>query len=149
VVAIGAFGGVMVGLTSVGSGSLVLALLMLTHPAMTASRLVGTDLAQAVPLVAAAAIGHVFFGSVDYALAGSLLVGAIPGVIAGSRLSAFAPDRWIRPVLVVALIATSLKLLGSATASLVLALVSLAIAAAAALRWTRPRAATARPQAKS
>jgi uncharacterized membrane protein YfcA len=124
---VGAFGGLVVGLTSVGSGSLILVLLRLLHPGLKASRLVGTDLAQAIPLVGAAAVGHMLFGHVDFGLAGALMLGALPGVYVGARLSSRAPDRLIRPVLFVVLVASGLKLLGAATAHVAFASLSLAV----------------------
>ena len=108
---IGLAGGLIVGMTSVGSGSLIIVLLLLLYPTLAAGQLVGTDLVQAVPLVASAALAHLFFGDVSFAVAGSLLVGAIPGVLIGARISSRAPDHIIRPVLVVVLIASGAKLL--------------------------------------
>lgn len=109
--AMGAAVGFMVGLTSVGSGSLMIAALTWLYPKLPGSELVGTDLVQAFLLVSAAALTHVFIGRVDFALAGSLLVGAVPGVLAGARLSSRAPDHIVRPALVTVLVATGLKLL--------------------------------------
>ena len=109
-VAIGVAGGLLVGLTSVGSGSLMIVLLLFAYPGLRPAQLVGTDLVQAVPLVAAAAVGHFFWGSVSFALTASLLVGALPGVYAGARLSAQAPDRVVRPALITVLLASGLKL---------------------------------------
>jgi hypothetical protein len=114
-IALGAGAGLMVGLTSVGAGSIVIVALLLLHPALKASQLVGTDLVQAVPLVAAAALGHALFGSVDLGVAGSVLIGAIPGVIIGAWLSSRAPGGIIRRVLAVLLVASGLKLLGVPT----------------------------------
>src|SRR6478752_7394442 len=94
-------------------GSLIIVLLLLLYPTLAAGQLVGTDLVQAVPLVGAAALGHLFFGDVSFAIAGSLLVGAIPGVLIGARISSKAPDRIIRPILVVVLIASGAKLLNA------------------------------------
>ena len=87
-VAIGVVGGFAVGMTSVGAGSLVIALLLLAYPRLRPSQLVGTDIVQAIPLVAAGALGHLLFGDVHLALTLSLLIGAIPAVYAGARLSA-------------------------------------------------------------
>lgn len=109
-IAIGAIGGLLVGMTSVGSGSLIVVMLMFAYPALKSSELVGTDLVQAVPLVAAATLGHLFFGDVRLALTVSLLIGALPGVYLGARLSAFAPDRAVRPALFAVLLASGLKL---------------------------------------
>jgi uncharacterized protein len=110
---IGVIGGLVVGMTSVGSGSLVIVLLMLVYPALSANELVGTDLVQAIPLVLSAAIGHVLFGDLQLDLTTSLLIGSIPGVYVGARVSSRAPDRIIRPVLVIVLTVSALKLLGA------------------------------------
>jgi uncharacterized membrane protein YfcA len=108
---IGIVGGLIVGMTSVGSGSLIIVLLLLLYPTLSAGQLVGTDLVQAVPLVASAAVGHMLFGDVSFTIAGALMLGAIPGVIAGARISSRAPDHIIRPVLIVVLVASGAKLL--------------------------------------
>lgn len=108
---VGAAVGFMVGLTSVGSGSLMIAALTWLYPRLHGAELVGTDLAQAFLLVTAAAVTHLAIGHVNFALAGSLLVGAVPGVLAGARLSSRAPDHIVRPALVTVLAATGLKLL--------------------------------------
>jgi hypothetical protein len=105
----------MVGLTSVGAGSIVIVALLLLYPALKASQLVGTDLVQAVPLVASAALGHALFGDVDLGVTGSVLIGAIPGVLLGAWLSSRAPGGIIRRVLAVLLMASGLKLLGVPT----------------------------------
>ncbi len=110
-VAIGVVGGLIVGMTSVGSGSLIIVLLLLLYPTLSAGQLVGTDLVQAVPLVGAAALGHLLYGDVSFSLAGSLMLGAIPGVLIGARVSSRAPDHIIRPILVVVLLASGAKLL--------------------------------------
>jgi uncharacterized membrane protein YfcA len=114
-IAVGVAGGLIVGLTSVGSGSLMIVLLLALYPRLQTSALVGTDLVQAVPLVTSAALGHLLFGDFQLALTASLLVGCIPGVYAGARLSSRAPDHAIRPVLVAVLVASALKLLGAPT----------------------------------
>jgi uncharacterized membrane protein YfcA len=107
---IGIVGGVVVGMTSVGSGSVMIVLLLLTYPSLTAGSLVGTDLVQAVPLVGSAAVGHLLFGEFELALATSVLLGSIPGVYAGARLSARSSNPLVRPALVVVLLASGLKL---------------------------------------
>jgi uncharacterized protein len=109
-VAVGAVVGLIVGMTSVGSGSLMIVLLMLLYPMLSSRRLVGTDLVQAVPLVGAAALGHVLVGDFRLSLTASILVGSIPGVYIGSRFSASAPDIAVRPILVFVLLASALKL---------------------------------------
>jgi len=111
-VLIGVVGGFIVGMTSVGSGSLVIVMLMLLYPRLSGSRLVGTDLVQAIPLVGAAALGHAIFGDVHLTLTASLLIGSLPGVYLGALVSSRAPDRIIRPAIVVVLVASALKLLG-------------------------------------
>ena len=79
-VAIGVVGGFAVGMTSVGAGSLIIAMLLMAYPRLRPAQLVGTDIVQAVPLVAAATLGHLLFGDVQFALTGALLLGALPGV---------------------------------------------------------------------
>jgi uncharacterized membrane protein YfcA len=108
---IGAAGGFIVGMTSVGSGSLMIVMLMLLYPTLSGREMVGTDLVQAIPLVGAAALGHVLFGHLQLDLTGSVLIGAIPGVYIGARVSSRANDRYIRPALVAVLAISSLKLL--------------------------------------
>jgi uncharacterized protein len=112
---VGAIGGLVVGMTSVGSGSIIIIALLVLYPMLSTSQLVGTDLVQAVPLVGAAALAHLLFGDFQLDLTTSLLVGAIPGVYAGAHLSSRAPSGAIRPVLVVVLIASGLKLVGVST----------------------------------
>jgi uncharacterized membrane protein YfcA len=114
-IAVGVAGGLVVGMTSVGSGSLMIVLLLLLYPTMTSSRLVGSDLVQAIPLVGSAALGHVLFGDFHLDVAASLLIGALPGVYVGARWSASAPDHVIRPALVIVLAASGLKLVGVPT----------------------------------
>ena len=111
-VLVGLIGGVVVGLTSVGSGSLIIIALMMLYPTLKASELVGTDLVQAVPLVAAAAFGHILFGDFKLDLTTSLLVGCIPGVYIGAHLSAVAPGGLVRRALAFVLLASALKLFG-------------------------------------
>jgi uncharacterized membrane protein YfcA len=127
-VVLGAVAGFMVGITSVGAGSIVIVVLLLMYPALKASSLVGTDLAQAIPLVGAAALGHLLFGSVSFGVTTSLLIGAVPGAWIGAQISSRAPGGVIRRVLAVLLLASGLKLLavpsdvvlGAAAAALVL-----------------------------
>jgi hypothetical protein len=111
-VALGALAGFMVGLTSVGAGSVVIVVLLLLYPALKASSLVGTDLVQAIPLVAAAAAGHLLFGEFSPVVAASLLIGAVPGAWVGAQLSSRAPGGIIRRILAVVLLASGLRLLG-------------------------------------
>jgi uncharacterized membrane protein YfcA len=110
-VLIGVIGGFAVGLTSVGSGSLMIVMLMFLYPKLSGREMVGTDLVQAIPLVASAAVGHLIFGELRFGLTASVLLGAIPGVYVGARISASASDRFIRPVLIAVLTISSLKLI--------------------------------------
>jgi uncharacterized membrane protein YfcA len=109
-VALGLLGGVVVGMTSVGSGSLIIIALMALYPTLKASELVGTDLVQAVPLVASAAVGHLLFGDFHLDLTTSLLLGCIPGVWVGAHLSSRAPGGLVRRALAFVLLASALKL---------------------------------------
>ena len=100
---VGLIGGIIVGLTSVGSGSLMIVALMVFYPRLSTRQLVGTDLVQAIPLVAAAALGQMLLGDVKLPLTAALLIGAIPGVIFGARMSAVAPSGPLRWALAVVL----------------------------------------------
>ena len=128
-VLVGALGGLVVGMTSVGSGSLMIVLLLLLYPTLRSSELVGTDLVQAVPLVASAAAGHLLFGDFRLELTLSLLAGSLPGVYLGARLSSRAKDAVIRPALALVLVASGLKLLGVTTVQLALTLLALVLVA--------------------
>jgi uncharacterized membrane protein YfcA len=117
-VVIGMIGGLIVGLTSVGSGSLMIVLLLFVYPMISASRLVGTDLTQAVPLTLAAAVGALIFGHVDFGVTVSLIIGSVPAVLLGSLFSSRAPDRYVRPVIAFAIFASGLKYVGLGTTAL-------------------------------
>jgi uncharacterized membrane protein YfcA len=106
-------GGLVVGLTSVGSGSLIMMMLLLSYPGIRLAELVGTDLVQAVPLVTSAALAHLLFGDFHLGVTASILVGSLPGIYIGARFSSRASDRVIRPLLVVVLVASASKLLGA------------------------------------
>ena len=110
-VVVGAIGGLVVGMTSVGSGSLIIIALMALYPTLRASELVGTDLLQAVPLVTSAALAHILFGDFKLALTASLLIGSVPGVWIGAHLSSRAPGGLVRRALAFVLFASALKLL--------------------------------------
>ena len=110
-VLLGVLGGLIVGMTSVGSGSLIIIGLMLLYPGLKAGQLVGTDLVQAVPLVASAAIGHAFFGDLDLSISLPLIIGSVPGAYIGARLSATLPGGIVRRALAFVLLASGLKLL--------------------------------------
>jgi uncharacterized protein len=117
-VAIGMVGGVIVGMTSVGSGSLMIILLLFLYPTIGAKQLVGTDLSQAVPLTIAAALGALAFGHVEFGVTTSLILGSVPAVLVGSLLSSSAPDRYIRPVITFVVTASGLKYVGVGTTAL-------------------------------
>jgi uncharacterized membrane protein YfcA len=144
-VAIGAFGGFLVGITSVGSGSLMIVLLMMTYPAMSMRRLVGTDIVQSIPLVGSAAVGHALFGGLEFGLTASIVVGSIPGVLAGSWLSSRASNILLRPILAFVLLASALKLLGLSAAALAITMGIVALVGLPAWAFTdgyaRPAAA--------
>jgi uncharacterized protein len=117
-VVIGMIGGLVVGMTSVGSGSLMIILLLFLYPMLGANQLVGTDLSQAVPLTLAAALGALAFGHVDFGVTTSLIIGSVPAVLVGSLLSSSAPDRYIRPAITFVVFASGLKYVGVGTTAL-------------------------------
>jgi uncharacterized membrane protein YfcA len=126
---IGIVGGLVVGMTSVGSGSVMIVSLMLLYPKLRANQLVGTDLVQSVPLVASAALGHVLFGDFQLSLTGAILLGSIPGAYVGAKLSTWLPGALIRRALAFVLLASALKSLGvdtSLTAYLLIGVAALA-----------------------
>lgn len=125
---VGVIGGLVVGVTSVGSGSLMIVMLLMLYPRIRLSELVGTDLVQAIPLVASAALGHLLFGDFQWALTASILVGSIPGVFLGAQFSVRAPDHAIRPALMVVLLASGLKLLGVSSHLVAITAIGAAIA---------------------
>jgi uncharacterized membrane protein YfcA len=137
VVLVGILGGIVVGMTSVGSGSLIIIALMALYPTLKASELVGTDLVQAVPLVASAALGHILFGDFQLGLTTSLLIGSIPGVWLGAHLSARAPGGLVRRALAFVLLASALKLLDVSTKNT--GLILLIVAILAPLIWMNVR----------
>ena len=120
--------GVLVGMTSVGSGSLVVTTLLLLYPLLRPSVLVGTDLTQAVPMLVAGAIAHAGFGDISWAVVVSLLIGQIPGVWIGARMSSRYDGHSLRWLLMAILTATALKLLGmSSLITGIIAIVGVAI----------------------
>ncbi|MBV9466352.1 MAG: sulfite exporter TauE/SafE family protein, partial [Solirubrobacterales bacterium] len=117
-IAIGVLGGIVVGITSVGSGSLMIILLLFLYPTIGANQLVGTDLTQAVPLTLSAALGALVFGHVEFGVTGSLVIGSVPAVLIGSLLSASVPDRYVRPAIAFVIFASGLKYVGVGTTAL-------------------------------
>jgi hypothetical protein len=133
--AIGVIGGLIVGMTSVGSGSLMIVALLFIYPRLGANQLVGTDLAQAVPLTMAAALGALAFGHVELSVTGSLIIGSVPAVLVGSLLSATVPDRYVRPAIAFAIFASGLKYVGVATTTLGWILCATLLTGAVAWMW--------------
>jgi uncharacterized protein len=147
-IAIGAIGGLLVGLTSVGSGSLMIVLMLFLYPLLSAGQLVGTDLTQAVPLTAAAALGALVFGHVEFAVTASIALGSVPAVLIGSFLSSRAPDRYIRPIITFVIFASGLKYIGVGTSALGWTLCAVALGGgiywlARTRPWTNGRPAVA------
>jgi uncharacterized membrane protein YfcA len=135
-VLVGIVGGLVVGMTSVGSGSLMIVALMILYPALTSAELVGTDLVQAIPLVVSAALGHLLFGDLHLALTASLLLGSVPGVYIGARVSSRAPDAIVKPTLAAVLVLSALKLLNASDAVMLTAVgIAVCIAAALVITW--------------
>lgn len=110
-VAAGALLGVLVTLSSIGAGAIGATLILLLYPRLPSQRIVGTDIAHAVPLTLAAGIGHAWLGHVDWALLASLLVGSLPGIWIGARLTRALPERYVRVLLCSALLAAGLKVM--------------------------------------
>ena len=138
IIGVGVVGGFMVGLTSVGAGSLIIVLLLLIYPHIRSDQLVGTDLAQSVPLTAAATLGTLLFGHVHLALTASIIVGSVPAVAVGSLLSARSFTRSLRPYLGAVALLSGLKYVGVPAAALgVAAVVALAVATLVAVRGAR------------
>ncbi len=102
--------GVLVSLSSVGAGAIGMTVLLMLYPKLPTARIVGSDIAHAVPLTLIAGAGHWYLGSVDWALLGSLLIGSLPGIAIGSHLAAHVPDRVLRPVLAGTLAVVGAKL---------------------------------------
>lgn len=101
--------GVLVTLSSVGAGALGTVALLFLYPRLATVRIVGTDLAHAIPLTAVAGLGHMQMGNVDLGLLGALLVGSLPGIAIGSYLSAKVPERVLRPILASLLMIIGIK----------------------------------------
>jgi uncharacterized membrane protein YfcA len=126
---VGAVGGFFVGITSVGSGSLIIIAIMGLYPMLRARQLVGTDLVQAVPLVASAAIAHIVFGDFQLSITGPILIGSIPGAYIGAKLSTRLPGALIRRALAFVLLASALKSLNVNTTATALVLLAVAVLA--------------------
>jgi uncharacterized membrane protein YfcA len=103
--------GVLVSLSSIGAGAIGATLILLLYPNLEARRLVGTDIAHAVPLTLVAGIGHATLGHVDWGLLAALLIGSIPGIWVGAHLTRSLPDRLVRALLCTALVTAGLKVI--------------------------------------
>lgn len=110
-VAVGVVLGILVTISSVGAGALGVAVLFFLYPKLPAIRIVGSDLAHAVPLTLIAGLGHWAIGSVDWSLLGSLLIGSLPGIWLGSHASSRVPERILRPMLAIMLVLVGSKLI--------------------------------------
>jgi len=104
----GAIVGALVTISSIGAGVLGTVALLFLYPRLSAVKIVGTDIAHAVPLTAVAGLGHLALGTVDFMLLGCLLLGSLPGIYIGSHLSAKVPEKVLRPIL-----ATMLLIIGT------------------------------------
>ena len=111
---VGALGGLLVGITSVGSGSVIMVALLMLYPGLSAVKLVGTDLVQAVPLVLSAAISNIYLNGLDWHLTIPLVLGSVPGTIIGSKIAPKVPQSFIRRGIVVVLTMSGVALLDKA-----------------------------------
>lgn len=109
-IATGAIVGALVTISSIGAGVLGTVALLFLYPRLSAVKVVGTDIAHAVPLTAVAGLGHMALGTVDLVLLGSLLLGSLPGIYIGSHLSAKVPEKVLRPILALMLLIIGTRL---------------------------------------
>ncbi|MFT4173749.1 MAG: sulfite exporter TauE/SafE family protein [Rhodocyclaceae bacterium] len=107
----GAILGVLVSISSVGAGALGVTALFFLYPSLPARRIVGSDIAHAVPLTLVAGLGHWWLGSVDWVLLGSLLIGSLPGIWVGSQISTRLPEHALRPLLACMLVVVGAKMI--------------------------------------
>jgi uncharacterized protein len=151
-VAIGATTGFVIGITSAGSGTLI-GIMLIAGFRLTPQRVVGTDVTHAAVLLWEAAIAHTIGGNVDFGLAGNILVGSIPGVIAGSQLSVRWPKGLLRTLLGLVLVAAGLTILNKASADVVpyaIAVAAVAIVGLSALQiWLQRNVARRRSESAS
>jgi uncharacterized membrane protein YfcA len=111
-IVLGLLMGALVTATSVGAGAIGVTVLLMLHPKMAPGRVVGSDIAHAVPLTLLAGVGHWYLGSVDWSLLGNLLIGSIPGIVLGSYLATRARDAVVRIALASILVIVGVRLLG-------------------------------------
>jgi uncharacterized membrane protein YfcA len=109
-IATGVVVGTLVTISSIGAGVLGTVALLFLYPRFSAVKVVGTDIAHAVPLTAIAGLGHMALGTVDFVLLGSLLLGSLPGIYLGSHLSAKVPEKVLRPILAAMLLIIGTRL---------------------------------------
>jgi uncharacterized membrane protein YfcA len=141
-VVVGAVGGFMVGLTSVGAGSLILVLLVMVYPTLRNDHLVGTDLAQSLPLTLSATLGALVFGHVNFSLTTSIIIGSVPMVIVGSLMSSRSNGYLLRRVITGVVLLSGLKYVGLPTTAL--GIVAVLVAAFITVNALRHRAAQKR-----
>ncbi|MGB9112697.1 MAG: sulfite exporter TauE/SafE family protein [Acidimicrobiales bacterium] len=141
-VAIGVVGGIAVGVTSVGSGTLMLVALAFIYPSLSAYELVGTDLVQAVPLVLAAAAGHLVVGGVHVPLTVAVVLGGIPGALFGAWVSKFVKARHLGAIVAAVILASGCALIGWVPGTVVGAVVAVSLSIFVAV--ARRRAGTRR-----
>jgi uncharacterized membrane protein YfcA len=151
---VGAVGGLLVGVTSVGSGSVIMVALLMLYPGLPALRLVGTDLVQAVPLVVAAALSNIMLHGLDWGLVVPLVLGSVPGTVLGGMAAPRVPQSLVRRGIVVVLTMSGLALLdkagwaplgGETTHPLLIALAGVVVAVALPLCWGVVRRTTGLP----
>ncbi len=138
-VLIGVVGGFMVGLTSVGAGSLILVLLVIIYPTLSNGQLVGTDLTQSLPLTLSATLGTLLFSHVDFSLTTSIIIGSVPAVVVGSLLSSRSNGYLLRRIITGVVLVSGLKYVGVPTDALgIIALVVCALIVFISVRhWRR------------
>jgi uncharacterized membrane protein YfcA len=112
-IAVGALCGFMVGLTSVGAGSLIMIFLIMLYPTMRNERLVGTDMAQSIPLTMAATAGSLIFGHIEFAVTASIILGSVPAVVVGSLISSRGTFKVVRPFIAGVVLLSGLKYVGT------------------------------------
>ncbi|HUZ71229.1 MAG TPA: sulfite exporter TauE/SafE family protein [Candidatus Saccharimonadales bacterium] len=143
-VAIGASIGFIVGITSVGSGTLVIVLLLFLYPRLRGSQMVGTDLAQAIPMVGSAALAHIVFGDFKLGLTASILIGSIPGVVIGAAVSSYAPTAFLRGALAAVILVSGLKLVNVPTLGIGIVLLASIVVLLGTWLWIRASGRTLR-----